>query len=78
MYNLVDLPLHEILLGRRVASSAHREEPRPVSVEDQAALHADDARVCPTIGRRVVVQRADQVVTCPALARGPMIADEDA
>eukprot|EP00972_Heterocapsa_arctica_P099559 14689957-Heterocapsa_arctica.AAC.1 len=74
----MDLPLHEVLLDRRVAGSSHREVPRAVSVEDQPALHPYDARVGPTLGRRVVIQRADEVVACPPLPRCPMVPHEDA
>eukprot|EP00972_Heterocapsa_arctica_P080814 11909557-Heterocapsa_arctica.AAC.1 len=78
VHELVNLPLHEVLLDRRVAGCAYREEPWAVSVEHQPALHADDARMGPALGRRVVVQRADQVVTCPPLTWRPVVPDEDA
>eukprot|EP00972_Heterocapsa_arctica_P109589 16133043-Heterocapsa_arctica.AAC.1 len=78
VHDLVDLPLHEVLLDRRVIGSPYREEPRSGGVCDQSTLHADNPWVRPTVGGGMVSDRGYQIITRPSLPRTPMIPHEDA
>eukprot|EP00972_Heterocapsa_arctica_P000470 68796-Heterocapsa_arctica.AAC.1 len=57
--DLVDLPLYEVFIDRRIVGVLHWEVPRSGRVRDDPTLHADDPWVGPTVGCRMVRDRAD-------------------
>eukprot|EP00972_Heterocapsa_arctica_P109787 16164361-Heterocapsa_arctica.AAC.1 len=57
MHDLMHLPLHEVLLDRRVIGVPHREVPGPGGVCDQSTLDSDDPGVSATVGGRMVGDR---------------------
>ena len=68
VYDLVDLPLHEVFLKCRISRGPHGEEVCTIPAQDQPPLDADHARMYPAGARRMVSKRRHIVVAAPGLA----------